>query len=62
MVASVVPGVWHQSLSAEDIAIVSDKYDLALFLVRFHQDGRDAYIDEELIDMQQKYREFKCPI
>lgn len=45
----VAPGVWHRSLAAEEAAIVSDKYDLALFLVRLHHDG-EAYADEEQSD------------
>ncbi|NMG50031.1 ImmA/IrrE family metallo-endopeptidase [Azoarcus communis] len=32
---SVPPGVWHPSLEAEEAVIVSDQFELTIFLVRF---------------------------
>ena len=48
----VEPGIWHSRMEAEECAIVSDQFDLAIFLVRFptagavHHDedpGQDAF-------------------
>lgn len=31
----VAPGVWHPGLEAEECAIVSDRYEMTIFLIRF---------------------------
>jgi len=31
----VQPGVWHATMEADESAIVSDQFDLAIFLIRF---------------------------
>lgn len=43
---SVPPGVWHPFLEAEEAAIVSDQYELTIFLVRFPS-VRDVDHEEE---------------
>lgn len=35
----VEPGVWHSTMEAEESAIVSDQFELAIFLVRFPTTG-----------------------
>jgi hypothetical protein len=40
----VAPGVWHVDTEAEESVIVSDRYEMAIFLVRFPSVGP---IDQE---------------
>ena len=47
--SSAAPGIWQRSLVADEAAIVSDKYDHALFLIRLHHDG-EAYPEEQQKD------------
>ncbi len=42
----VGPGVWHSTMEAEESAIVSDQFDMAIFLVRFPMVGLIEH-DEE---------------
>jgi hypothetical protein len=42
----VEPGVWHSTMEAEEAAIVSDQFELAIFLVRLPTTGAVQH-DEE---------------
>ncbi|CAP44989.1 ImmA/IrrE family metallo-endopeptidase [Bordetella petrii] len=43
-------GVWHSAYAAQEFSIVSDRYDMALFLVWLLPDGVD-YEEEEALDV-----------
>jgi hypothetical protein len=42
----VQPGVWHPAMEAEEAAIVSDQFDLAIFLIRFSTTGTIEHEEE----------------
>ena len=42
----VEPGVWHSTMEAEESAIVSDQFELAIFLVRFPTTGAVQHEEE----------------
>ncbi|ABB76085.1 protein of unknown function [Nitrosospira multiformis ATCC 25196] len=43
----VPPGVWHPELEAEEFVIISDHFDLAIFLVRFPYAGMVEQAEEK---------------
>lgn len=47
------PGVWHPTLEAEQCCIVSDQFDLAIFLLHFPDAGgvdHEEAVDEDAVD------------
>ncbi|WP_186104262.1 ImmA/IrrE family metallo-endopeptidase [Burkholderia gladioli] len=48
--ATVPAGVWHTSLEAEESLIVSDQFELAIFLIRFPSFGHIEHTDDSLSD------------
>ncbi|RQO35983.1 hypothetical protein DBR37_06445 [Herminiimonas sp. KBW02] len=46
----VAPGVWHSSQEAEESILLSDRYELAIFLVRFPLANFSNYDEEDVMD------------
>ena len=46
----VSPGVWHNTLEAEESVIVSDQFELMIFLVRYPSSGLIEHEEEEELD------------
>lgn len=47
----VSQGVWHPTLEAEETVIVSDRFDMAIFLVRFPAGSLVEHEEEKVSDM-----------
>jgi hypothetical protein len=50
IVLRVAPGVWHPSLEAEESLIVSDQFDLTIFLIRYPGARSVEHVEEEVGD------------
>lgn len=46
----VRPGVWHSNLEADEAAILSDRFDLTIFLIRFPFAAMIEHEEEEIPD------------
>lgn len=43
-------GIWHPNMEAEETVIVSDRFDMAIFLVRFPTAGLVEHEEEDVVD------------